>query len=273
MRKALTALLVPAVISRPETPEVSISLVRVLRRSGGAVTRAANLAPFLVVVLSACDSPQTRVSPTAPSTSAPQSSVTLSGTTLEHTTAGPRPVPNVPLLVRTGFSSFVFVLVTSDATGRYSLSDVPSGAVSIAPAPGSDYYAPCPAGSDVVRSNSTFDVNVVSASLLSTAGMPPSFPRSGSIWVSGIVFENTSQRSRPLAGATVNLDGDDADPRFGSTTLSDAEGRYLVCPPLPGTGSDTFATVRARKSGYRPGSRSAFLGWDYAAVDIELIRD
>jgi hypothetical protein len=242
----------------------------------------------LVLALAACNSQQTRVLPAAPSTPAPQasttpapqasapapqSSVTLSGAALEHTAEGSRPLPNVPLLVRTGFSPYVFLQVTSDATGRYSLSEVPSGAVSIAPAPGSGYYTPCPAGFDVVRSNTTFDVHIVSAALLSTAGIPASVPRLGSIWVSGAVFESTAQGSRPIAGASVNLEGDDVDPRLGSTTLTDAAGRYLVCPPLPGTGTDTYGLVRARREGYRPASRKAFLGWDYTGIDIELIRD
>jgi len=206
--------------------------------------------------------------PTPPS----QPSVTLSGLVFDHTSTGPVPRANVPLLVR-AWQSNVFMEVTSDATGRYSLSGVPAGAISIAPAGGSGYYAPCPAGWDVVRSDRVFDVHVVSATLLSTSGAPADTPQLGSIWVSGLVFESTPQGRQPIAGATVNLAGDGSDPRVGSTTLTDAAGRYLVCPPLPSTGTDTYASVRVSREGYRPATRSAFLGWDYTGVDVELSRN
>jgi hypothetical protein len=87
------------------------------------------------------------------------------------------------------------------------------------------------------------------------------------------VFESTPQGTRPIAGASVSLGGDDVDPRLGSTTLTDAAGRYVVCPALPGTGTDTYGLVRARREGYRPANRSAFLGWDYTGIDIELTRN
>lgn len=237
--------------------------------------QTSTLAACLLVLASACgpggSEPRT---PTAPAVvqapAAAQSSVTLSGTALEYTPEGSRPLPGVPLLVRAGYG---FLQVTTDATGRYSLPDVPSGAVSIAPAAGSGYYAPCPAGSDVVHRDATFDVHIESAMLLSTTGAMESVPRLGSIWVSGMVFEKTPQGARPIGGASVNLGGDDADLRLGSTTLTDAAGRYLVCPPLPGTGTDSFGAVRVRREGYRPASRSAFLGWDYTGIDIELVRN
>jgi hypothetical protein len=176
-----------------------------------------------------------------------------------------------------------FLQVTSDATGRYSLSGVPltyegrSVNVSIAPAPGSGYYAPCPNGG-TVTSDRTFDVHIVSAGLLGSAGAPSMLPRLGSIWVSGRVFENTPQGIRPVAGASVHLvdagPGENAtDPRFSSNTLTDAKGEYLVCPPIPGTGTDIDAMLRAERDGYQPASRSAFLGWDYSGVDFELVRN
>jgi hypothetical protein len=225
---------------------------------------------LLGTALVSCD--QTRLPTTA--TPPSQSSVTLSGVVLDHTSEGPRPRANVPLLVHTWQQSLSrFLEVTSDAMGRYSLSAVPSGAISIAPAAGSGYYAPCPAGWDAVGSDRAFNVHVVSATLLSTAGAPTDTPTIGSIWVSGVVFETTPQGKRPIAGASVNLGGDGSDPRMGSTTLTDAAGRYLVCPPLPSTGTDTYSPVRVTREGYRPASRSAFLGWDSSDVDVELIRN
>ena len=229
----------------------------------------------LLLVLGACNSRQPFTLPAAPSgpgpqPPAPQSSITLSGTVLEHTAGGARALPNAPIRVATYGR---FLEVTSDATGRYSISDVPSGPVSIAIAARSGYYAPCPNGSDVVTSDRSFDVHVVSGMLLSTAGMPASVPMLGSIWVSGGVFESTTAGHRPIAGALVKLGGDDADPRIGSTTLTDAAGRYLVCPPVPNTGTDQYGNIRVSRVGYQSASRRAFLGWDYVGVDIELIRN
>jgi hypothetical protein len=203
-----------------------------------------------------------------------QSSVTLSGVVFDHTSDGPHPRANVPLLVRVApWTSNVFIAITSDSMGRYTVSGVPAGAISIAPAGGSGYYAPCPPGWDAVRSDRVFDVHVVSAALLSTTGAPTDLPLLGSIWVSGAVFEDTPEGRQPIAGATVILEGDGFDPRIGSTTLTDAAGRYLVCPPLPSTGTDQYSTLRVSREGYLPASRSAFLGWDYTGVDIKLARN
>ncbi len=167
--------------------------------------------------------------------------------------------------------------VTSDATGRYSLSGVMMGTrVSIAPAPGSGYFAPCPSGSPrSITSDVDLDVHVVSAGLLATAGAPSTMPRPEGIWVSGRVFERTPQGTRPVAGAAVHLADvgpleDANDPRFSSNTLTDAAGRYLLCPPIPGTGTDTYAPVNVQREGYQPTGRAAFLGWDYDGFDIEL---
>jgi hypothetical protein len=269
-------------------PMKSPGLPRADRRScvGNMMTsRVSRAVPAaLVLVLVACDAQQ-RAAPAAPSTPVPPSpppasTISLSGTTLEYTAAGPRPLPNVALVVRT-FPGFL--QVTSDAAGRYSLSGVPlrndfrSVTVSVAPALGSGYYAPCPNGG-TVNSDRIFDVHLVSAALLSTAGPPSMLPRLESIWVSGTVFENTPQGVRPIAGASVRLVDagpaeDASDPRFSSNTLTDAAGRYLVCPPIPGTGTDTYGAVRVDREGYQPASRLAFLGWDYDGIDIALVRN
>ena len=233
--------------------------------------------------LAACGSYQPPAVPIAPSAPvpqlpAPQPPITLSGTVLEHTGEGPRPLPNAPLIVSIGFSPYL--QVTSDATGRYSISDVPNGAfsngsISIAPAAGSGYYAPCPNGGVLVRDRPV-DVHVVSGTLLSTTGMPASVPLLGPIWVSGKVFESTPQGPLPIAGALVNMGNSDVD-LFGvwrgSTTLTDAAGRYLLCPNLPGHGTDTQISIRVRLNGYQPASRPALLGWEYTNIDIELNRD
>ena len=232
-----------------------------------------------VVVLSvglvSCDGTPVPTTPTLPAAAPSQSGATLSGVVFDQTSNGARPGANVPLLVHVWmWEAESFMEVTSDATGRYSLSGVPAGSISIAATSGSGYYAPCPAGWDSVsaRSDGVLDVHVVSATLLSTAGVPAEMPLLGNIWVSGVVFERTPQGRQPIAGATVNLFGDGADPRTGSTTLTDAAGRYRVCPPIPGTGTDTRAPLRVSREGYRTASAFPLLGWE-DGVDIELFRN
>jgi hypothetical protein len=109
--------------------------------------------------------------------------------------------------------------------------------------------------------------------ILTTTGAPPNLPRLGVIWVEGAVFERTDAEVRPVAGASVTLPGD-ADPRTESMTLTNADGRYLVCPAFPGTGSDVVTWVDVRKTGYRPASSKPFtLAWDYWIDDVELVRE
>jgi hypothetical protein len=211
--------------------------------------------------------PTSLPAPTAPQPSSPP--YTLSGVVLDYTSAGPRPQSGVPLLVRSWGSPGALLEVTSDANGRYEISGVPGGAVTIQPSIKSDYRAPCPAGTDVLNGNATFDVHVVSTTLLSTSGAPASMPKSV-IWFSGVVFETTSEGRRPIAGATVDLDSDET---FVATTLTDSAGQYLVCTAPPGTGTDQLMWVQVQREGYRPVGRSVYGGWDYTGADVELIRD
>lgn len=237
---------------------------------------------LLGIGLASCDRTPLPTTPTPAPLTPSQSEVTLTGLVVDHTLAGATSGANVRLLVQawrdtgeysmSGVPAGSFMEVTSDATGRYSLSGVPAGSISIAAAVGSGYYAPCPAGFDIVRSDRGFDVHVASAALLSTAGTPATMLPSGAIWVSGVVFERTPQGRQPIAGATVNFAGDGSDPRTGSTTLTDAAGRYLVCPPIPGTGTDQTVPLRVSREGYRSSSLFPFLGWDYD-VDVELSRN
>lgn len=235
---------------------------------------SAGLIVFLSVGTVACDESRIPTAYTPPASPQPpsQPTVSLSGVVFDHTSNGTRPGANIRLVVHAWTTNgHTFQEVTSDQTGRYSLSGVPAGAISIAAALGSGYYAPCPSGWDVVRSDRVFDVHVATATQLSTTGAD--IPTSGSIWVSGVVFERTANGIQPVAGATVNLAGENSDSRIGSNTVTDAAGRYLVCPPLPGTGTDQSAPLRVSRDGYRTATANAFLGWDYAGFDIELSRD
>jgi hypothetical protein len=194
---------------------------------------------------------------------------TLSGTVFEHTPSGVRPQAGVPVRVRL-WGTPMLLDGTSDSAGRYAIPGVPAGAVTIAPPSESGYRAPCPSGTDVLKSNASFDVHVVSTTLLSTSGAPPSMPLSF-LSIGGTVFERVPDGTRPVAGATVDLAGDDTDRFVFSTTLTDARGGYLICTAPPGVGTDQIHWVRAQKDGYRPASRTGFPGYD--TINLEIARE
>lgn len=199
----------------------------------------------------------------------PGAPLMVSGLVVEHALTGAQPLPGVRLRVRIAGA---FLETTSDGTGHYEVSGIPvRSAIVIAPSSESGYRAPCPNGHDVLIGNATFDVHVVSAALLSTTGVPTSLPRT-SIWVAGVVVEQTSGGVRPIAGAAVDLASDDSDASVNSSTLTDAEGRYLLCTSPPGVGTDQLAWVRVRKNGYRLASRSVLMGGG-DPMNVALIRD
>jgi hypothetical protein len=135
-------------------------------------------------------------------------------------------------------------------------------------APGSLYFTPCPAFAwNGQAKRVELDVHVVSGAILSTVGMPPSYPTESPIGgyralISGRVVERTSGGLEPVSGATVSLDSDTGD------TLTDANGRYLLCSV---GNSEVGVTVSARKLGYTTASAFGipWFGWD---LDFELMR-
>src|SRR5262249_25579886 len=140
-------------------------------------------------------------------------------------------------------------VVAADSAGRYS-APVWGDMVIIKPVAASAFLSPCPAGTDWVgqNPNKSFDVDVVSKSVLSTTGLPDSYQ---GIWqyVAGTVTEATPQGPRPVSGATVVL-GSDTWLFNYSTTLTDAAGRYLVCTEPPGVGTDQTDSLTVMKNGY-----------------------
>jgi hypothetical protein len=205
---------------------------------------------------------------TSPPATNPNASYTVSGIVFDHTATGQHPIAGVLMRIHSGANGGSVIDVTTDSSGRYT-SRVGNGAVSIAPALSSGYFAPCPSGSDVLAQNATFDVHIVSAAVLSTSGVPASLPLS-SIYVSGTVYEATTAGTQPVANAFVEL-GQSTDLTY-STTLTSASGKYLVCTTPPGVGTDVYIGVGVSKDGYVPGDVNAFLGWDYTGVNVQLIR-
>lgn len=217
----------------------------------------------------ASDSPRATTQPAGqvPGAPAPVPSFTISGVVFEHTASGRRPAAGVAIRVLSEDA----VVTTSDADGRYSAS-VRGDVVSIAPVEPGAYMSPCPSGTTWLSGNPDrpFEVNIVSKAVLSTTGVPDSYPIT-SIYVSGTVFETTSDGPRPLPGALVAL-GDEPTLSY-STTLSDTLGRYVLCTAPPGVGTDQLMPLRAAKDGYFPASRLVLGGWDERDVSLALVRN
>jgi hypothetical protein len=214
------------------------------------------------------DSPQATTQPRGevPEPAPPVPSFTISGIVFEHTPSGPRPAAGVAISVR--FQGGVTAI--SDADGRYSAS-VRGDVVTIAPSESESYMSPCPSGTTWLSSNPNrpFDLHIVSNAVLSTSGMPDSYPITN-IYVSGTVFEMMSDGPRPTAGALVTL-GEDSTLSY-STTLTDTLGRYELCTAPPGVGTDQLMPLRVAKDGYSPESRYVLGGWETRDVRMELRR-
>jgi hypothetical protein len=167
--------------------------------------------------------------PAAPfPTPSPASALTVSGRPFEHTAAGIRPLAGLPLTMPLWRQRLELKVTTSDS-GHYEVSGVTADALTIAPAGEAEYRAPCRPGTDFLRSDGAFDVHVVSTGLLSTAVSPASAPLTG-IRTGGLVFPRTPDGTRPVGGADVTLDYDGV---VMSSTVSDANGRFLLCTSRP----------------------------------------
>jgi len=227
---------------------------------------------FAAIAVLGCanDAPQATTQPTPQvpdsTTPVPVPTFTISGVVYEHTASGRRPAAAVGLSVFSEIADFV----VSDANGRYSAS-ARGGAVSISASQTVAYMSPCPTGTVwlSINPNRTFDADIVSTAVLSTTGLPDSYPRSA-LYLGGTVAEMTSNGPRPVVGALVAL-GDDI-PANHSTTLSDSLGHFLLCTGTPGRGSDQVMPLRVSKDGYSPFSRDVFALWD-DGVSVSLLRN
>jgi hypothetical protein len=154
--------------------------------------------------------------------------------------------------------------VTSGADGSYEGggADRESVFVFVRLAPNSPYLAPCP---PFTWTEQRLDVHVISAEIVATIGIPPSFPTkptgNSHALVSGRVFERTADGSQAVGGASVAMHG-------GGETLSNTNGHYLLCSV---GNSEVSVIVTARKNGYASSSAHGipWFGWD---LDFELTR-
>jgi len=186
---------------------------------------------------------------------------------VEDTPSGQRPAAGVYIQVR----SDNVVMTKSGEDGRYSAPVWGDAVYSITPAESEPYLSPCPSGSAWPVSydpDRAFDVHIISKSVLSTTGVPDSYPRTA-LYVTGTVVETTPDGSRPVAGAVVTL-GKEWYAIY-STTLTDALGRYVICTSPPSSGTDQTTPLTVSKDGYVPATSLVTIGFN-PDVRVELVR-
>jgi hypothetical protein len=189
----------------------------------------------------------------------------IRGTVFEHTASGMRTLGGARLEVQRsrGLTTEINT-VTSRADGSYDAgaADRESFFVFVRMAPDSPYLTPCP---PFTWTEQRLDVHVISAEILATIGIPPSFPtnptRNLHAPISGRVFERTADGSQAVAAASIALHG-------GGETRSNSSGHYLLCSV---GNSEIAVIVTARKDGYASASAQGvpWIGWD---LDFELTR-
>lgn len=221
----------------------------------------------LVAALGAggCGGGTTPTAPPAPSPGPPSGSATISGIVLVHASDGVKPFGNQSLFgwVETDSGGSTTGRIAIDPAGRYSFS-VPAGGtrvrIGVVGA-----YQPC-AITLTPQGNVTQDVRVVTDPLQLGAGLPPELAAIAPT-LSGTVYEVTSEGRLPLKDVRVELDGLGGLGLVIATTLTDADGRYLLCGVPQLRGLYLFAS----KSGYKLFETGTNL-LGQSTLDIELRR-
>ena len=178
---------------------------------------------------------------------------TAYGFAYQHTQSGIRPLANFPLQVDAmrGRYESVSIDVMTDANGRYEVPGLLREFLMVGARQQESYLSPCS-----VRmwlwSDLPHNVHVVPRDLVLSGGLPGSMPPLSkqpssphAEMVSGFVSEHIPGVGvRPVAGALVeHLYGDGRSGRPTGFTLTDADGRYVLC----GYWDDYGQTVRVSK--------------------------
>ena len=210
----------------------------------------------------ACDSsPKT---PTTPTTTAPgpaATTFTVSGAVIEHVWGrNPQRPPGVSIRVGTDRSGTFST--RSDANGRYTISGIPADTIWVEATAESGYRSPCPFGG-TLGADALVDVHIVDATVLSSDGPPPTWPRTNLPFI-GKVFEMAGGTRQALPGASVSVEG-----QIG--TLTDSRGEFVTCI-APQNRSGTWApfTLNFSKDGFAAVARSFSI--EYDAIDVQLSR-
>jgi len=217
---------------------------------------------WLLCALSVCSACSEDRGPITPSLPLPPSVYVLSGTVYEHSQSGARPLARVPLATESADSlgttnTVPFYTTNDDGQYRIEFEGWRGPGLRIVRAVASGYRQPCRAATTLKDGENILDVHLVPESVLSTSGIPSSLPVVEP-FVSGLVFERTTQGDLPVKGALVNgeFGWDFRDEVIvGATTLTDASGRYLLCGVESATGVSVVAN-----------------GYAFATVTVNLAR-
>ena len=219
---------------------------------------------LLAVVLAGCGA--STLTPTAPSPAplptvsspfSPGSLVgpnTVGGMITEMTPQGPRPVAGVSVsawvdLGRSGYSyMWANGARATDPNGRYQLANLPDGASVTLQVWKEGYVQQCAAPTFKAGGDTMIDLRVVSKALVSADPASVSPPAAGYRNISGVVYENSSDGRRPLAGAFVDFEPFEDFP--AALTLTDPQGRYLLCGIPEGRSAELGASVNVNRIAY-----------------------
>jgi hypothetical protein len=203
----------------------------------------------VVLVFVGCSDTRSPVTPTplpiptaTPSTPVPLQPIR--GIVYEVTAQGRHPLVGVGLDISVEYQSWPPV-VFSGQDGRFTSQAANSPSLKIA-ATKATYSQPCRVQASGVDAD--HEIYLVSNDLLSTTGLPASYPISSPV-LTGRIFERTPIGDQSIAGAAITLDftgGMGWAP--SATTVSDANGRYLLCNVENATGLGLSALVS--KTGY-----------------------
>lgn len=195
----------------------------------------------------------------------PAPAATISGTVWEHAADGVKPFANQVLFgwVETERGGFTTGRITIDAAGRYSIPlPVEKARVSITV---SGARQPC-AVTLTPSGPSTQDVHVVTDPAQLGANIPPQLAAMTPT-LSGMVYETTAEGRQPVKDASIELDSLHGLGNLIATTLTDANGRYVLCAVPQLSGLYLFAS----KPGFTPFETGTNL-LGQTTLDIELRR-
>jgi hypothetical protein len=153
--------------------------------------------------------------------------------------------------------------VTTDADGRYTFQVSPGTFVRVQV---SANYQPCVAGVGVTG-NMTRDVYIINNPNLLGNQLPTEL-LADTPTLSGMVFEITEQGRQPVAQVRVELDMIYGMGDVSATTLTDSQGRYVLC----GLSGHDSTYLYASKAGYRLADVGTVVLNGNTVRDIELKR-
>src|SRR5688500_8914760 len=217
----------------------------------------------------ACDSRQATAPssppPVGPPAPAGPSEPTISGRVWLHTPDGVKPFANMSLFgwIDSGTSGRTLGRLPTDTDGRYRVSAAAGSRVRIQV--NGDVYQPCVVTVNVVG-DVTRDIHAVNDRLQLGAHLPSAL-RADAPVLGGEIFDIDEGSRRPLAGVRLQLDGLLGLGLATATTLTDADGRYVLC----GLDGETSTVLYAWKSGYQLFETIAAVNGD-TTLDIELQR-